>query len=52
MPGALERFSGLLNNVETVVHGAWDGYIYQEESGTTFNGSSIKNVKEKLSKIE
>lgn len=33
--------SGLFNNVETVVHGAWDGYIYQEENGNTFNGSSI-----------
>lgn len=33
--------SGLINNVETVIHGSWDGYIYKQESGETFNGSDV-----------
>lgn len=33
--------NGLFNNVELVVHGAWDGYVYQQESGITFNGTPI-----------
>lgn len=36
--------SGMYNGVELVVHGAWDGYIYQQESGTDFNGTPINAV--------
>jgi len=36
--------SGLINNVETTVFGAWDGYVYEMESGVTFNGTSVNSV--------
>lgn len=35
---------GLINGVETVIHGAWDGYIYEQESGESFNGVPINAV--------
>jgi hypothetical protein len=36
--------SGLLNGVESVVHAAWDGYVYLQENGETFNGTPINAV--------
>lgn len=36
--------SGLYNGAEIVIHGAWDGYVYQQESGTDFNGTSIQAI--------
>lgn len=35
--------SDFINNVEYVVHGGHDGYVYQQENGNTFNGSNIKS---------
>lgn len=35
---------GIFNSSELVVHGAWDGYVYQQESGTTFNGTAIQAI--------
>ena len=32
--------SGFISDVETVVHGGHDGYIYKQESGNTFTNSS------------
>ena len=34
---------GVINNGqdELIVHAAWDGYVYQQESGNSFNGSNI-----------
>ncbi len=29
---------------EYVVHGGYDGYVYRQESGTTFNGTAISDV--------
>lgn len=36
--------SGLYNNSELVVHGGWDGYVYKQENGTDFAGTSIQAV--------
>lgn len=36
--------SDLYNGVEIAVHGAWDGYVYEQESGTDFNGVDIQAV--------
>ena len=33
--------SGQYGNTEIVIHGGWDGYVYQQESGVTFDGSPI-----------
>ena len=33
--------SGLINNVEVVVHGDLSGNIFKQESGNTFNGSEV-----------
>jgi hypothetical protein len=33
--------SGYLNNQEVILHGDFDGIVYQQESGNTFNGSSV-----------
>lgn len=33
--------SGKYQSAEIVVHGGWDGYIYKQESGTTFDGTAI-----------
>jgi hypothetical protein len=32
---------GLFNGMELTIHGGFDGYVYQQESGTSFNGSPI-----------
>jgi len=36
--------SGLINKVETVLHGDLNGEIYQQESGNTFDGSDVTAV--------
>lgn len=36
--------SGILNGEEVVVHGTFDGYVMQQESGTTFNGTDIQAI--------
>lgn len=36
--------SGLFNGSELVIHGSFDGYVYQQESGTDFNGVDIQAV--------
>ena len=36
--------SGLYNGVEIVVHGGWDGYVYQHDTGISFNGTAIQAV--------
>lgn len=36
--------SGLIDNVETVVFGAWDGYVYEMENGEDFNGTPIQAI--------
>lgn len=36
--------SGLYNEVETVVHGGYDGIVYRHDSGTDFNGSPINAI--------
>lgn len=33
-----------INLVETILHGGHDGFIYQQESGQTFNGSGIEGI--------
>lgn len=32
---------GLFNGDELTIHGGFDGYVYQQESGTTFDGTDI-----------
>lgn len=34
--------SGIFNQAELIVHGAWDGYVYRQETGTDFNGTPIQ----------
>tara|TARA_R100000963_G_C4643947_1_gene107729 strand:+ start:1764 stop:3260 length:1497 start_codon:yes stop_codon:yes gene_type:complete len=34
--------SQYISNTETVVHGGFDGYVYQQESGNTFAGTNIR----------
>lgn len=36
--------SGLINNVEVVLHGDLDGEVYQQESGSTFDGDDVTAV--------
>lgn len=36
--------TGFINGVETVVHGGYDGYVYQQEIGDTFNGTNIQAI--------
>lgn len=36
--------SGFITAIETVVHGGYDGYVYQQESGTDFNSANIQSV--------
>jgi len=33
--------SDFVGNTETVVHGGFDGYVYQQETGSTFAGTNI-----------
>lgn len=32
---------GIYNNAELTIHGGFDGYVYKQETGTTFNGTDI-----------
>jgi len=34
--------TGLFNGAELTVHGGFDGYVYAQETGTTFNGTAIQ----------
>ncbi len=36
--------SGFISEVETVLHGGYDGYVYLQESGNTFDGTNINAV--------
>jgi len=36
--------SGFISGVETVLHGGYDGYVYIQESGGTFDGTAISAV--------
>jgi len=36
--------SGFISGVEKVVHGGFDGYVYLQESGNTFNGTAMKAI--------
>tara|TARA_R100000306_G_C4376931_1_gene142340 strand:- start:1231 stop:2727 length:1497 start_codon:yes stop_codon:yes gene_type:complete len=33
--------SDFISNIETIVHGGFDGYVYKQESGNTFSGTNI-----------
>ena len=33
-----------ISGIETVIHGGFDGYIYEQEKGINFNGSSIEGI--------
>jgi hypothetical protein len=33
--------SAFINDTETIIHGGYDGYVYNQEDGNTFNGTSI-----------
>ena len=33
--------SGFVSNAETIVHGGHDGYVYQQDTGNTFDSTSI-----------
>ena len=36
--------SGYISNVETTVHGGYDGYIYKQESGSTFTNAGNSTI--------
>lgn len=36
--------SDFVGNIETVVHGGFDGFVYQQESGNTFAGTNINAI--------
>ncbi len=36
--------SGFISSVEKVIHGGFDGYVYLQESGNTFNGTAMKAI--------
>jgi len=36
--------SGFISGVEKVIHGGFDGYVYLQESGNTFNGTAMKAI--------
>lgn len=36
--------SGFISNTETILHGGYDGYVYQQESGNTFDGTNIPAI--------
>lgn len=36
--------SGYLSNQEVILHGDYDGKVYKQESGNTFNGSSVYSM--------
>ena len=36
--------NGFISNIETIIHGGFDGFVYQQENGTDLNGTSIESV--------
>ena len=36
--------SDFIGTTETIVHGGYDGYVYQQDSGTTFSGTNIDAI--------
>ena len=36
--------SGFISGVETVLHGGYDGYVYKQETGSTFDGTNISAI--------
>ena len=36
--------SGFISGVETVLHGGYDGYVYKQETGNTFDGTNITAI--------
>jgi len=36
--------SGFISETETVVHGGYDGYVYLQDSGNTFDGTNINAI--------
>ena len=36
--------SGFISGTETVIHGGYDGYVYKQETGDTFNGTNIPAI--------
>lgn len=36
-------YSDYIGSVEYLVHGGWDGYVYQQGVGTSFNGANISS---------
>ena len=40
-PGSTD--SEFIGQIEVVVHGGYDGFIYQQENGSTFTGTNIKS---------
>jgi hypothetical protein len=36
--------SGFISGVETILHGGYDGYIYKQETGNTFDGTNISAI--------
>lgn len=36
--------SGFISGTETIVHGGYDGYVYQQESGNTFDSTNIQAI--------
>ena len=36
--------SGFISDVETVIHGGYDGYVYKQESGDDFDGTDIAAI--------
>lgn len=36
--------SGFISGTETVLHGGYDGYVYKQESGSDFDGTSIQAI--------
>ena len=36
--------AGFISGNETVLHGGYDGYIYKQESGSTFDGTNITGI--------
>jgi len=36
--------SGFINGVETVLHGGYDGFVFKQESGNNFDGTSMSAI--------
>lgn len=41
---AAVAWSGFANGTEFILHGGFDGVVYQQEQGTSFNGAAITSV--------